>query len=116
MVCKSIDDKDLREKFVASQMHDLKAKRKQANEAIATAVTAAGAAAAIPIPFSDAAILVPIQVAMVAKIIDLYGVSDLAAISKGLIGDIVISQIGKSISASILKMIPIVWTGCWKCS
>ena len=103
-----IDDKDLREKFVASQMHDLKAKRKQANEAIATAVTAAGAAAAIPIPFSDAAILVPIQVAMVAKIIDLYGVSDLAAISKGLIGDIVISQIGKSISASILKMIPIV--------
>lgn len=50
----------------------------------------------------------PIQVAMVAKIIDLYGVSDLAAISKGLIGDIVISQIGKSISASILKMIPIV--------
>lgn len=63
-------------------MHDLKAKRKQANEAIATAVTAAGAAAAIPIPFSDAAILVPIQVAMVAKIIDLYGVSDLAAISR----------------------------------
>lgn len=103
-----IDDKDLREKFIASQMYDLNAKRKQADEAIATAVTAAGAAAAIPIPFSDAAILVPIQVAMVAKIIDLYGVSDLAVISKGLIGDIVISQIGKSISASILKMIPIV--------
>lgn len=103
-----IDDKDLREKFIASQMHDLNAKRKQANEAIAVAVTAAGAAAAIPIPFSDATVLVPIQVAMVGRIIDLYGVSDLATISKGLIGDIVISQIGKSISASILKMIPIV--------
>ena len=45
---------------------------------------------------------------MVGRIIDLYGVSDLASISKGIIGDVVISQIGKSISASILKMIPIV--------
>lgn len=103
-----IDDKDLREKFIASQMHDLEAKKRQADEAITAATAASALAAATPIPFSDAAILVPIQVAMVGRIIDLYGVSDLASISKGIIGNVVISQIGKSISASILKMIPIV--------
>ena len=54
-----IDNKDLREKFVASQMHDLNAKKEQANKAIKFSTAAAGVAAASPIPFSDAVILVP---------------------------------------------------------
>ena len=104
----AIDNEDLRNKFIAAQMADLDVKRETANKIIAAAAVTAGGIGAVPIPFSDAALLVPVQVGMTAKIIDIYGVSNLANISKSLLGSLVVSNLGKSLASSILKVIPVV--------
>ena len=45
---------------------------------------------------------------MLRKIIDIYGVSNLVNISTAVIGDVIITNLGKSIVSSVLKMIPII--------
>lgn len=101
-----IDDKDMREAFVASQIVNLKKKRETAAKEIAGFSAAAAAIGAVPIPFSDAALLVPLQLAMSTAIIHSYGMESFATISKSVIGNIVISNLGKSFAGGILKLIP----------
>ena len=68
----------------------------------------------IPIPFSDAALLVPTQVAMIASITTIFGIE----VSKGLLTSFVSSTIGsagatilgKTIVANLLKLIPVAGT------
>ena len=97
-------------------MKDLDAKRNYAAKIIGTSTAAAAAVGITPIPFSDAALLVPVQVTMLRKIIDIYGVSNLVNISTAVIGDVIITNLGKSIVSSVLKMIPIVGqiAGCYR--
>lgn len=102
----AIDNEDLRIKFIASQMANLEQKHSYAEKIIATATVEAAGIGAVPIPFSDAVLLVPIQVAMISKIIDSYGVSSLACISEAVIGDVIVTNLGKSIVSNILKVIP----------
>ena len=101
-----IDDEDMREAFVASQIVNLKKKRETAAKEIAGFSAAAAAIGAAPIPFSDAALLVPLQLAMSTAIIHSYGMESFANISKSVIGNIVISNLGKSFAGGILKLIP----------
>jgi hypothetical protein len=54
--------------FVAAQKADLDLKRKWAHEIVAGAATTAAGIGAIPIPFADAALIVPVQVGMLAGI------------------------------------------------
>lgn len=104
----AIDDEDLRNKFIAAQVSNLDVKHHAVKKIINMAVTAAIGIGAVPIPFSDAVLLVPVQVGMIGKIIDIYGVSNLASVSKTVISDVIISNLGKSISSGLLKMIPVV--------
>ena len=68
----------------------------------------------IPIPFSDAALLVPTQVAMIASITTIFGIE----VSKGLLTSFVSSTtgsagatiLGKTIVANLLKLIPVAGT------
>ena len=101
-----IDDKDMREAFVASQIVNLKKKRETAAKEIAGFSAAAAAIGAVPIPFSDAALLVPLQLAMSTAIIHSYGMESFANISKSVIGNIVISNLGKSFAGGLLKLVP----------
>lgn len=82
----------------------------QAHAAIHTASVAAVAESASPIPFSDSALLIPIQTTMIAAIYKAYD----REISEGfLIGAVeatTVSTIGKSIVGNLLKMIPCVGT------
>lgn len=92
------------------QKASLEAKKKHARAAVATAVTAAFGEGFAPIPFADALVLVPTQVAMIASITTIFGLE----ISKGLLTSFVSSTIGtagttilgKTIVANILKLIP----------
>ena len=92
------------------QKASLEAKKKHARAAVATAVTAAFGEGFAPIPFADALVLVPTQVAMIASITTIFGLE----ISKGLLTTFVSSTIGtagatilgKTIVANILKLIP----------
>lgn len=77
------------------------------------AVAAAGAAVtgASPIPLSDAALLVPEEIAMMAKITATFGLpiakGTLSTIISGTIGTAGATVLGKTIVANILKTIPI---------
>ncbi|MBD5560383.1 MAG: DUF697 domain-containing protein [Clostridia bacterium] len=102
------DDTDLRENFLAAQMADISAKRAAAQQTIGVATAAAAVIGAIPITFADAALLVPTQVAMVGKIVDVFGLRSLTAVSQTLVGNVVISQLGKSLASGIAKLIPVV--------
>ena len=105
-----LDDTDLKEAFIASQMISLKAKREAATARIGFyALTAAGIGAS-PIPVSDAALLTPLQITMSTNIIHIYGMENIASISKALIGNIVISNLGKAFAGGLLKLIPGVGT------
>ena len=103
----AIDDDDLRKKFIGSQMHDLELKHREAKKIIVASTASAAGIGAVPIPFSYSVLLVPVQVTMIGKIIDTYGVSNLATLSDAVIVDLVVSQLGKSFVTKIIKLIPI---------
>ncbi|MEK9737718.1 MAG: DUF697 domain-containing protein, partial [Candidatus Nanopelagicales bacterium] len=59
--------------LTAAQILDWERKRQAAKAIINTSVAVAAGVGATPIPFSDAAILVPTQVAMIARLTAAYG-------------------------------------------
>lgn len=105
-----LDDADLKEAFIASQMMSLKAKREAAAARIGFYAVAAAGIGASPIPVSDAALLTPLQITMATNIIHIYGMESFASISKAMIGNIVISNLGKAFAGGLLKLIPGVGT------
>lgn len=100
----------LQKTFVAVQKANLELKSKKAHAVVATAAVAAAATGAVPIPFSDAALLVPDQITMLAGITAIFGLP----IEKGMIAAIVSSTLGtagttilgKTLVANLLKFIP----------
>ena len=93
-----------REAFVAAQRIHLDRKKTAAQAVIAAAAVAAAAAGAVPIPFSDAAIITPIQLAMVAGLAVIYGepADGLRAAAWPLVAE----AIGIQTAASLTKLIP----------
>ena len=97
------------------QKVSLKSKKKHAQVAVATAVTAAFGEGFAPIPFSDAAVLVPTQVTMIASITAIFGLE----VDKGFLTGFVSSTIGtagatvlgRTIVSNMIKLIPGVGTG-----
>lgn len=71
---------------------------------------AAGAAGLIPIPFSDALAIAPIQAGMIYKMNDAFGVkmkdSVAASLITGLLAVTAIGQTAKTIVANLIKFIP----------
>ena len=101
-----LDDADMKEAFIASQMISLKKKREAVAARIGFYSAAAAEIGASPIPFSDAALLVPLQIAMSADIIHQYGMENLANISKAVIGNVVVTNLGKAFAGGLLKLFP----------
>ncbi len=99
-----------RRALAAAQKANLNYTKSQAHKIVAGAATAAAAAGASPIPFSDAAILAPIQIGMIAGITSVFGLE----LSKGTIGTLVTSAIGvsgatfvgRTIVVNVLKFFP----------
>ena len=78
----------------------------KALKAIHTATISAGGVAAIPIPFSDAALLVPIQMAMISGIYKAYGLTFTDGIKEGVTQATLASTIGKMLVGNAFKFIP----------
>ena len=81
-----------------------------------TAVAAASATGAIPIPFSDAILLIPEQISMIAAITIIFGIDikkkGIIALLSSTLGCSGSTIVGKSIVSSILKLITgIGWAG-----
>lgn len=85
-------------------------KIEQAEKEVLIAATAAGAVAAVPIPFSDAVGLVPIQVGMLAKIGITFGMeistTALTTLVTSTLGAGAATLIGRTLVTGLLKMIP----------
>ena len=77
---------------------------------IHTAAAAAATTAASPIPFSDAALLIPIQATMITSLYKANGANISQGFVKGVLKATVISNFGKSLAGNLLKFIPVVGT------
>ncbi len=92
--------------LVAAQEIDHVRKAKEAQKHIAVAVASAAAAAASPIPFSDAAMLVPIQLGMMARIAQIYKVKFDRAALLAIASTTAATSAGRATFTGLLKMVP----------
>ncbi|MBQ3864683.1 MAG: 50S ribosome-binding GTPase [Clostridia bacterium] len=96
--------------FVAVQTANIDLKKGKAQAVVAASASAAAATGAVPIPFSDAALLVPEQIAMLAGITVVFGVpvekASLIAIISATIGTAGTTVLGKTVVSGLLKLIP----------
>lgn len=101
-----LDDVDMKEAFIASQMPSLKAKRESAAARIGVYSATAATVAVVPIPVSTSAVLTPLQVTMAAHIIRIYGMESFTSISSALLGDVIVSNLGRTLAGELLKLVP----------
>ena len=92
--------------ITAAQRIDFNRKRERAEAAIKIATGAATAAGASPIPFSDAAILVPIQLTMMASIAVTYGISIERSTAASMATTAAATTVGRSLVGNLIKFVP----------
>ncbi|MFP5282268.1 MAG: GTPase family protein [Actinomycetes bacterium] len=92
--------------LVAAQQVDAARKAKEAQKHIAVAATSAAAAAASPVPFSDAAILIPIQLGMMARIAQIYSIKVERAALMAIASTTAATSAGRATFTGLLKMVP----------
>jgi uncharacterized protein (DUF697 family)/GTP-binding protein EngB required for normal cell division len=92
--------------LVAAQQVDAVRKVKEAQRHIALAAASAAAAAASPIPFSDAAMLVPIQLRMMARISHIYKIKFDRAALMAIASATAATSAGRATFTGLLKMVP----------
>ena len=101
---------DQKDTFAAIQMSNLDLKQKAAYKAVKIAAAAAATTGAVPIPFSDAALLIPTQVTMLMHITTIFHIpiqkAALTTIATMAIGTMGTTFIGKTVVSNIFKMIP----------
>ena len=100
----------LKDAFISAQKVNLDEKWNRAHEVILQHIAGASIIAFIPIPFSDAPILVANQMTMIARILYIYDLGGLENMLKGesvsvIIGQLV-SNLGKTLAVNILAFIP----------
>ncbi len=112
-----IDAKKNKQKhFLLIQKANIQARKQamidESKTIIHVAVGAAGGAGLIPIPFSDAFAIVPIQAGMIYKMNDAFGVkmkdSVATSLITGLLGVTAVAQVGRTLVNGLLKFIPVV--------
>jgi uncharacterized protein (DUF697 family)/GTP-binding protein EngB required for normal cell division len=95
-----------RERFVQALRGRLDLKHNQAAAVVAGATAAAATVGASPIPFSDAALLIPIQTGMIMGIAGIYGIHVGKAAISSIASSVGISALGKSVAGGLIKLIP----------
>jgi uncharacterized protein (DUF697 family)/GTPase SAR1 family protein len=96
--------------FAAAQRVALQQKVNRAHKVVAVASSTAATAGAIPVPFSDALAIVPIQISMLAGISACFGIE----VSKGFLGTVVAGTFsslagtlgGRAAVGALLKLFP----------
>lgn len=96
--------------FVAAQRVSLVLKQRRARAVVASAATAAAAVGATPIPFADAALLVPIQIGMLAGISATFGLefdeAFFGTLVSSVAGTVGATMAGRAIVGTLIKLIP----------
>ncbi|MFP6267570.1 YcjF family protein [Helicobacter pylori] len=108
----------MRNHFLRVQKANIQARKQAMIEECKTIIhVASGAAGLIPIPFSDALAIAPIQAGMIYKMNDAFGV-DLdksvgASLVAGLLSVTAVAQVGRTLVNGFLKFIPVVGSVAW---
>lgn len=92
--------------FAAAQIVDRGLKRRAVKVRVGAAVTMATAVGATPIPFADAALLVPIQTGMMASVSQVYQVPMNSSLAVSLAATSLATNAGRSLVGSLLKLVP----------
>ena len=96
--------------LTAAQRLDMERKKKAVKAIINQAVTVASGIGAVPIPFTDAALLVPNQVTMIARISAAYGLPPQRSRAMAIAGSLILTggatMAGRYAVTSLLKFIP----------
>jgi uncharacterized protein (DUF697 family)/GTPase SAR1 family protein len=99
-----------RRAFTAAQKVDIALKKKQSHLIVVSAAASAAAVGATPIPFSDAALIIPMQVGMLAGITATFGLSFNEGLLSSLLGSVVTGTgatlVGRAIVSGLLKFFP----------
>jgi len=100
----------VRQALIAAQVHDKERKSKSSRQVVVGASVLAGAAATAPIPLADSAMIVPIQVLMMARVATLWDMPVGAQSLTGLATSAFFGQgmafVGRAAVRSLLKLIP----------
>ncbi len=100
----------LKRAFTAVQKIDIELKKTQSRLIVTGAAASAAGMAAVPIPFSDAVAIVPIQVGMLAGISATFGLSVDKSFLTTVVGSIIAGAggtlAGRAIASGLLKLIP----------
>lgn len=109
-VTNSVIPEALKKTLAAVQKANMQVKNNSAHAVVASSAALAAATGAIPIPFADAAVLVPEQIGMLAGITAIYGLSieksTLMAVISATIGTTGTTVLGRTIVANLVKLIP----------
>ncbi|MBZ5740965.1 GTPase family protein [Nocardioides mangrovi] len=92
--------------LTSAQRIDFDRKRERAEAAIKVATGAATTAGASPIPFSDAAILVPLQLTMMASIAVTYGIPIERSTAASIAATAAATTAGRSLVGNLIKFVP----------
>jgi uncharacterized protein (DUF697 family) len=99
-----------RNAFAASQRVSIAQKRQRAHGIVIGAATTAAMIGATPLPFADAALLIPTQVAMLAGITGVFGLPMTEAFLSTLVGSAVTAFgatfTGQAVVSGLLKLVP----------
>ena len=97
-----------KDRFASALKAGLKEKRDRAFKRIAAAAAAAGGVGATPIPFSQAALLIPIQASLIISVLNIYGIK--ASGGTGTLGNLLVTlgvqNLGRTAAANLIKMFP----------
>ena len=96
--------------FIAAQKVSIEKKKEQVNNIIHVSATAVATASASPIPFSDAALIIPIQITMIIKITHTYGIplqeGAISSLAASVVGCTAVTAVGRSVVGNLLKLVP----------
>lgn len=103
-------DKDLSATLQNVQIASLEQKVKYARGIVATTVSASFAEGFAPVPFADAALLIPTQITMIASITAVFGMevnkSIITAFVSAALGTTGATIAGRTIASNLLKLVP----------
>ncbi|MBV1819901.1 DUF697 domain-containing protein [Clostridium cochlearium] len=109
-IMNSVIPEAVQKTFVAVQCANLDLKKGKAQAVVVASAVAAAVTGAVPIPFSDAALLIPEQITMLGSITAVFGVpmekATLVAIVSGTMGTAGTTVLGKAVVSGLLKLIP----------
>ena len=95
-----------KESFIISCNHSYDEKFEQCLKWIKGAAAAAATASVSPVPFSDSAIITPIQIGLIGKILTTWNLNQIDKLASCVALDTILPSIGRTVAGNLVKMVP----------